>query len=127
MLECFLKTHYVRAHYKENEKMRIPSDKTIRDRFNLLVRNRRADKRRNALASGIVEEESQNQNLLDNIIFEMYTVISEREARKGALAARERMICEAAASIRDTALKRKSINVMNRNEEVSRLRNRDVG
>ena len=91
---------------KKNANLPDPSEKTLRDRFNLFVRIRKAENRRNAAVSGIVEEHKERHILLDDIISQIDAVISECNATKEALLPKEKRLCVFPETIRASALNR---------------------
>ena len=102
-----MKSHHFRAHRQSNANIRVPTDKTLRDRFNLWVQNRRAENRQKVIASGISEECTELQAALDDAIGQIDASAESVLMKTQAAAAIEKQLSESEEALRDVALHRK--------------------
>ena len=99
-----------------------PKLKTVRDRFNELVKERRVAVKRNIAASGIAEEHEEMEQLLDSIIEEIDNKAQVLAEEKNQQAQKEKNLRAAAENIRILALKRNAQNIESSTTEKVRLK-----
>ena len=90
------------------EKYMDPKGKTCSDHFELLVSQRRDENKRNANASGISEEQTEMNELLDDLILQRDEVEEDCRKVREEKTAQDKKLCEAAKEIRSQATSRMS-------------------
>lgn len=93
---------------RTREKYVEPKGKTINDRFELLVTNRRREDGKTRAASGISEERKELDELLDDLILRRDEVLEARRKQADEKTALDKRLDDAAKDIRSKAMYRKT-------------------
>lgn len=86
-----------------------PKGKTISDRFELIAKQRRSDDGKTRAASGIAEERTELDMLLDDMLLQRDEVDEQRRKEREEKTEKDKKLEEASAEIRSKALSRASV------------------
>lgn len=85
-----------------------PKGKTVYDRFELLVKNRRSEDKKTAAASGISEERMEMHELLDDMILQRDELYETRRKDREERTASDKRLDDAGKEVRSRAMSRMS-------------------
>lgn len=103
VLETFITNLPCQMYCRHNK----PSVKTLRDKFDSLMKNRKEWNTKNEKASGISEEVSDVGQLLDDLLLKRREHEEEEKKEKYEVMKKEKRLVEAGESIKNAASKRK--------------------
>ena len=83
-----------------------PSQKSLEDRFKVLIGKRRSDNKKSIASSGQVEVYAERETLLDGLILEIEEHVEEERAAKGERMEKEKQLALAGEELRNLALHR---------------------